>query len=48
MIRKVHEGSIFSICALKDGGLVTGGGKDGRLVTFDDDLNQVSEEQVSE
>ncbi|XP_026466422.1 echinoderm microtubule-associated protein-like 2 [Ctenocephalides felis] len=46
MIRKVHEGSIFSICALKDGGLVTGGGKDGRLVTFDDDLNQVSEEQV--
>lgn len=37
--RKVHDGSIFSLCALKDGGLLTGGGKDGRLVLFDADLN---------
>lgn len=36
--KKVHEGSIFSLCALKDGGLVSGGGKDGRIVLFDADM----------
>lgn len=36
--RKVHDGSIFSLCSLKDGGLVTGGGKDGRIVLFDADM----------
>uniref|UniRef100_A0A1B0C8Z4 Uncharacterized protein n=2 Tax=Lutzomyia longipalpis TaxID=7200 RepID=A0A1B0C8Z4_LUTLO len=36
---RVHDGSIFSLCALKDGGIVSGGGKDGRLVLFDADLN---------
>uniref|UniRef100_A0A1L8E5X0 Putative echinoderm microtubule-associated protein-like 1 n=2 Tax=Nyssomyia neivai TaxID=330878 RepID=A0A1L8E5X0_9DIPT len=38
-IRRVHDGSIFSLCATKDGGIVSGGGKDGRLVLFDVDLN---------
>ncbi|CAG9819557.1 unnamed protein product [Phaedon cochleariae] len=33
-IKGVHEGSIFSICVLKDGSFVTGGGKDGRIVEF--------------
>lgn len=37
--RKVHDGSIFTLCSLKDGGLISGGGKDGRLVLFDADLN---------
>ncbi len=34
-IRNVHEGPIFSICVLKDGSVVTGGGKDRKLVQFD-------------
>lgn len=37
--RKVHDGSIFSLCSLKDGGIISGGGKDGRLVLFDSELN---------
>ncbi|GLH10595.1 Echinoderm microtubule-associated protein-like CG42247 [Gryllus bimaculatus] len=38
-IRNVHEGSVFSICVLKEGSIVTGGGKDGRLVQFDSQFN---------
>jgi len=34
-LRNVHEGPIFSICVLKDGSIVTGGGKDRRMVQFD-------------
>ncbi|XP_071743387.1 echinoderm microtubule-associated protein-like 2 isoform X11 [Lepeophtheirus salmonis] len=34
-LRKVHNGPIFSICVLKDGSIVTGGGKDRRIVEFD-------------
>jgi len=32
---KIHEGPIFTICVLKDGSIITGGGKDGRVVKFD-------------
>ena len=32
---KAHEGPIFSVCVLKDGSVVTGGGKDGRVVLYD-------------
>ena len=31
----VHDGPIFTICVLKDGSIITGGGKDGRLVKYD-------------
>ena len=34
-LRNVHEGPIFSICVLKDGSIVTGGGKDRKMVQFD-------------
>jgi len=34
-IRKIHDGPIFSICVLKDGGVITGGGKDRKLVLLD-------------
>ncbi len=34
-LRRVHDGPIFSICVLKDGSIVTGGGKDHRIVQFD-------------
>lgn len=33
-IKNVHEGSIFSICVTKHGNIITGGGRDGRLVEF--------------
>ena len=35
---KVHDGPIFMICVLKDGSIITGGGKDGRLVKFDSNM----------
>jgi echinoderm microtubule-associated protein-like 1/2 len=38
----VHEGSIFSICALRNGGFISGGGKDGRLVLLQDDLRMTN------
>lgn len=37
-VKKVHEGSVFSLCALRNGKLVSGGGKDGRLVLLGEDL----------
>ncbi|XP_033314740.1 echinoderm microtubule-associated protein-like 2 isoform X10 [Bombus bifarius] len=42
--RNIHEGSIFSICVLKDGFIVTGGGKDGKILYFDESLNLTGEE----
>ncbi|XP_046142601.1 echinoderm microtubule-associated protein-like 2 isoform X9 [Osmia bicornis bicornis] len=44
IVRNIHEGSIFSICVLKDGFIVTGGGKDGKILYFDDSLNSTGEE----
>lgn len=37
-IKNVHEGPIFTICVLKDGSVLTGGGKDGRIVEFNYNL----------
>ncbi|KAK9298266.1 hypothetical protein QLX08_008346 [Tetragonisca angustula] len=44
IVRNIHEGSIFSICVLKDGFIVTGGGKDGKILYFDESLNLTGEE----
>jgi len=35
VMRKIHDGPIFSICVMKDGSIITGGGKDSRIVKFD-------------
>uniref|UniRef100_A0A1Y1MLA9 Uncharacterized protein n=1 Tax=Photinus pyralis TaxID=7054 RepID=A0A1Y1MLA9_PHOPY len=48
MVKNVHEGSIFSICVLKDGAVVSGGGKDGRMVQFDANLERTGEESQIE
>ncbi|XP_039756795.1 echinoderm microtubule-associated protein-like 2 isoform X2 [Pararge aegeria] len=48
LVRGVHEGAVFSLCSLKDGGVVTAGGKDGRLVLFDGDLNATGTENIIE
>jgi microtubule-associated protein-like 1/2 len=34
----LHDGPIFSICVLKDGSIVSGGGKDGMIRQFDSDF----------
>ncbi|XP_063217797.1 echinoderm microtubule-associated protein-like 2 isoform X3 [Bacillus rossius redtenbacheri] len=48
-LRGVHEGSVFSICVMKEGSIVTGGGKDGRLRQFDSNFNDTGlEAQVAE
>lgn len=48
LVRNLHEGSIFSICVLKNGNIITGGGKDGRILHFDSSLSLTGEEaQVS-
>lgn len=44
LVRGVHEGGIFSICVLKDGSVISGGGKDGRLVLLDSELQPTGEE----
>ncbi|KAM0732774.1 Echinoderm microtubule-associated protein-like 1 [Formica fusca] len=44
LVRNLHEGSIFSICVLKNGNIVTGGGKDGRILHFDASLNLTGED----
>lgn len=48
-LRGLHEGSVFSVCVMKEGSLITGGGKDGRLVQLDASLNPTGQEtQVPE
>ncbi|GJQ81508.1 hypothetical protein Trydic_g14660 [Trypoxylus dichotomus] len=43
-IGNVHDGSIFCICVLKDGRVITGGGKDACLKYFDSDMEKTDEE----
>ncbi|XP_059062847.1 echinoderm microtubule-associated protein-like 2 isoform X2 [Achroia grisella] len=39
VVRAAHEGPVFSVAVLKEGHVVTAGGKDGRILMFDPDLN---------
>ncbi|XP_031785896.1 echinoderm microtubule-associated protein-like 2 isoform X3 [Nasonia vitripennis] len=49
VIRTLHDGSIFAMCVLKDGTIMTGGGKDGRIVLLDISLTVIqSETQIEE
>ncbi|XP_056613243.1 echinoderm microtubule-associated protein-like 2 isoform X1 [Triplophysa dalaica] len=43
-----HEGGIFSLCVLKDGTLVSGGGKDRKVLLWDHDYRKKSEMEVLE
>jgi microtubule-associated protein-like 1/2 len=40
-IRNLHEGSVFSMCVLKDGNIISGGGKDGRIILLDASLKPI-------
>ncbi|XP_066583387.1 echinoderm microtubule-associated protein-like 2 isoform X3 [Prorops nasuta] len=44
LVRNLHEGSIFSICVLKNGNIVSGGGKDGKILHFNGNLDLTGEE----
>lgn len=46
--RKAHDGPVFSLCALKDGAIVSGGGKDGRIVLYNQDLSRTGVETAIE
>lgn len=39
MVRGAHEGPVFSILVQKDGAIITGG-KDGRIIEWDRDLER--------
>ena len=41
-----HEGGVFSVCVLKDGTMVSGGGKDRRVVLWDHDYHKQKEMEV--
>uniref|UniRef100_A0A3P8TFW1 EMAP like 2 n=1 Tax=Amphiprion percula TaxID=161767 RepID=A0A3P8TFW1_AMPPE len=43
-----HEGGIFSVCVLKDGTMVSGGGKDRKVVLWDHDYRKQSEMEVGD
>ena len=47
-LKKIHNGPIFAICVLKDGSLVTGGGKDSLLVHFDPNYKKLEETFLNE
>ncbi|XP_051966138.1 echinoderm microtubule-associated protein-like 2 isoform X1 [Xyrauchen texanus] len=48
VVSGAHEGGIFSLCLLKDGTLVSGGGKDRKVLLWDHDYRKKSEIEVSE
>lgn len=41
-----HEGGIFSLCVLKDGTMVSGGGKDRKVVLWDHSYKKKAEMEV--
>uniref|UniRef100_V9KFR1 Echinoderm microtubule associated protein like 3 n=1 Tax=Callorhinchus milii TaxID=7868 RepID=V9KFR1_CALMI len=45
---KAHEGSIFMLCVLRDGSLLSGGGKDRRVIHWDPQLALQRETEIAE
>jgi microtubule-associated protein-like 1/2 len=43
-VHNAHDSGVFTICAMKDGTIVTGGGKDRRIVEWDSNLNKTGRE----
>ncbi|XP_044933084.1 echinoderm microtubule-associated protein-like 2 isoform X3 [Mustela putorius furo] len=43
-----HDGGVFGLCALRDGTLVSGGGRDRRVVLWGSDYNKLQEVEVPE
>lgn len=40
-LKKVHDGSVFTLCALRNGKFISGGGKDGKIILFQENLSSV-------
>jgi len=36
----VHEGGVFSLCAMKDGSILSAGGKDRKIIQWDPDFQK--------
>ncbi|XP_072424628.1 echinoderm microtubule-associated protein-like 1 isoform X2 [Chiloscyllium punctatum] len=47
-IQGAHEGGIFALCMLRDGTLVSGGGKDRKLISWDRNYQKIQETEVPE
>ncbi|XP_027720893.1 echinoderm microtubule-associated protein-like 4 isoform X3 [Vombatus ursinus] len=45
---KAHDGSVFTLCQMRSGMLLTGGGKDRKVILWDHDLNPEREIEVPE
>ena len=43
---KAHDGSVFTLCQMRNGMLLTGGGKDRKIILWDHDLNPEREREV--
>nr|XP_034967119.1 echinoderm microtubule-associated protein-like 4 isoform X5 [Zootoca vivipara] len=43
---KAHNGSVFTLCQMRNGMLLTGGGKDRKIILWDHDLNPEREIEV--
>ncbi|KAI9542163.1 Echinoderm microtubule-associated protein-like 1 [Dissostichus eleginoides] len=48
VVSGAHEGGIFSVCVLKDGTMVSGGGKDRKVVLWDHDYKKQADMEVGE
>ncbi|XP_031719367.1 echinoderm microtubule-associated protein-like 2 isoform X2 [Anarrhichthys ocellatus] len=48
VVSGAHEGGIFSVCVLKDGTMVSGGGKDRKVVLWDHAYRKKGEMEVGE
>ncbi|XP_036005559.1 echinoderm microtubule-associated protein-like 2 isoform X2 [Fundulus heteroclitus] len=48
VVSGAHEGGIFSVCVLKDGTMVSGGGKDRKVVLWDHNYRKQAEMEVGE
>lgn len=46
VVSGAHEGGIFSVCVLKDGTMVSGGGKDRKVVLWDHNYRKQTEMEV--
>ncbi|CAH1391210.1 unnamed protein product [Nezara viridula] len=45
MVTKVHDGPIFCLCVLRDGSIISGGGKDGVIKQLDNNLEPTGNER---
>lgn len=46
-VQGAHEGGIFALCMLRDGTLVSGGGKDRKLISWNGNYQKLHKTEVS-